>query len=50
MDGWTHKIVNDLELLLSTNLIHKHMHRHGTITHQHIHTHEHDHDHEHDQP
>jgi cobalt/nickel transport system ATP-binding protein len=50
IDGWTHKIVNDLELLLSTNLIHKHMHRHGAITHQHIHAHEHDHVHEHDQP
>jgi cobalt/nickel transport system ATP-binding protein len=50
IDGWTHKIVNDIELLLSTNLIHKHMHRHGAITHQHIHAHEHDHVHEHDQP
>ena len=47
IDGWTHKIVNDLELLLSTNLIHKHMHRHGTITHQHLHTHDSDHLHEH---
>ena len=47
VDGWTHKVVNDLELLLSTNLIHRHMHRHGAITHQHMHTHDHDHDHEH---
>ena len=48
VDGWTHKIVNDLELLLSTNLIHKHMHRHGTIVHQHMHAHDHDHLHEHE--
>lgn len=40
-------VVNDLELLLSTNLIHKHMHRHGNVVHQHMHTHEHDHIHEH---
>jgi cobalt/nickel transport system ATP-binding protein len=49
VDGWTHKIVNDLELLLSTNLIHRHMHRHGTITHQHLHTHDNDRIHEHEQ-
>jgi cobalt/nickel transport system ATP-binding protein len=48
VDGWTHKIVNDLELLLSTNLIHKHMHRHGAIVHQHMHSHDHDHVHEHE--
>lgn len=48
VDGKTHEIVNDLELLLSTNLIHRHMHRHGTITHQHLHTHDHDHVHPHE--
>ncbi len=47
VDGWSHKVVNDLDLLLSTNLIHKHMHRHGAIVHQHVHTHENEHAHDH---
>ncbi|OPY26298.1 MAG: putative ABC transporter ATP-binding protein [Methanocella sp. PtaU1.Bin125] len=43
-------VVNDLDLLLSTNLIHKHMHRHGAITHHHIHSHEGEHQHGHNGP
>ncbi|CAJ37929.1 energy-coupling factor ABC transporter ATP-binding protein [Methanocella arvoryzae] len=46
-DTHSASVVNNMELLLSTNLIHRHMHRHGNITHQHIHTHDHDHVHEH---
>jgi len=46
-DTHSASVVNNLELLLSTNLIHRHMHRHGTITHQHIHKHDSDHVHEH---
>ncbi len=30
-------VMNDLELLLSTNLIHEHMHRHATLMHNHLH-------------
>ncbi|HMK46118.1 MAG TPA: ABC transporter ATP-binding protein [Methanocella sp.] len=47
VDTDTHRVVNDMELLMSTNLIHRHMHRHGSLTHQHVHKHEHDHIHEH---
>jgi cobalt/nickel transport system ATP-binding protein len=49
VDANSASVVNNLELLLSTNLIHKHMHRHGTIAHQHIHSHEGEHGHGHDQ-
>ncbi len=48
VDAPTTRVANDLELLLSTNLIHKHMHRHGTTAHQHMHMHDHDHVHEHE--
>ncbi len=47
VDRGTSSVINDLELLLATNLIHKHMHRHGAIVHQHMHAHEKDHGHEH---
>jgi len=30
-------VMNDIELLLSTNLIHEHMHRHATLMHDHLH-------------
>jgi cobalt/nickel transport system ATP-binding protein len=47
VDRGTSYVINDLELLLATNLIHKHMHRHGAIVHQHMHAHEKEHGHEH---
>jgi cobalt/nickel transport system ATP-binding protein len=47
VDRGTSAVINDLELLLATNLIHKHMHRHGAIAHQHVHAHEKEHGHEH---
>lgn len=47
VDADTVKVINDLDLLLATNLIHKHMHRHGTILHQHVHAHDGEHRHEH---
>ncbi len=47
VDRETTSVINDLELLLATNLIHKHMHRHGAIVHQHMHAHEKEHGHEH---
>jgi cobalt/nickel transport system ATP-binding protein len=47
VDTLSHEVMNDLELLMSANLIHRHMHRHGNLTHQHLHAHEKDHLHEH---
>jgi len=47
VDTDSHKVMNDLELLMSANLIHRHMHRHGNLLHQHLHTHEKEHRHEH---
>jgi cobalt/nickel transport system ATP-binding protein len=47
VDRGTSSVLNDLELLLAANLIHKHMHRHGAIVHQHLHTHEKEHSHAH---
>ncbi len=47
VDRGTSAVINDLELLLAANLIHKHMHRHGAIVHQHMHAHEKEHGHEH---
>ena len=32
--------MNNLELLMSANLIHKHMHRHGKLMHEHLHSHD----------
>jgi len=40
-------VLSDLDLLLASNLIHRHMHRHGTVLHQHLHDHEQDHRHSH---
>ncbi|HWQ18978.1 MAG TPA: ABC transporter ATP-binding protein [Methanotrichaceae archaeon] len=48
VDRPTDEVLNDLELLLEANLIHKHMHRHGTITHQHLHDHHEAHKHVHE--
>ncbi len=47
VDTDSHKVMNDLELLMSANLIHRHMHRHGNLLHQHLHSHEKEHSHEH---
>jgi len=40
-------VMNDLELLVSANLLHKHMHRHATLMHEHLHAHDGEHHHEH---
>jgi len=48
VDAPSASVVNDRDLLLSTNLIHKHMHRHGQVVHQHVHAHEGEHEHGHD--
>lgn len=48
VDTETSKVLNDLDLLLEANLIHKHMHRHGTLVHQHVHMHDKEHHHEHE--
>jgi cobalt/nickel transport system ATP-binding protein len=40
-------VINDLDLLTSANLIHKHMHRHATLMHEHLHAHKGEHHHEH---
>ncbi|WP_174591382.1 energy-coupling factor ABC transporter ATP-binding protein [Methanocella conradii] len=47
VDTDSHKVMNDLELLMSANLIHRHMHRHGNLVHQHLHSHDKEHKHEH---
>lgn len=49
VDRNTTEVLNDLDLLLAANLIHKHMHRHGAIVHQHLHAHEKSHEHNHKQ-
>jgi cobalt/nickel transport system ATP-binding protein len=46
-DSHCNKVMNDLDLLLSANLIHRHMHRHGRLMHEHLHLHEREHCHEH---
>ena len=40
-------VMNNLELLMSANLIHKHMHRHGKLMHEHLHSHDRENHHEH---
>jgi cobalt/nickel transport system ATP-binding protein len=40
-------VLNDIDLLLETNLIHEHMHRHGRLIHRHPHTHRDEHAHTH---
>jgi cobalt/nickel transport system ATP-binding protein len=47
VDRDTDKVLNDIDLLLAANLIHKHMHRHGAIVHQHLHDHAENHKHGH---
>lgn len=48
VDRQTDEVMNDLDLLIAANLIHKHMHRHGAILHRHLHRHEDGHKHTHD--
>ena len=38
-DSNSNVVMNDLELLMSANLIHEHMHRHGKLMHEHLHSH-----------
>jgi cobalt/nickel transport system ATP-binding protein len=48
VDGNVEKVLDNLELLLSSNLIHEHMHIHGKLVHEHLHAaqdEEHMHDH-----
>ena len=40
-------VMNDLDLLISANLIHQHLHRHGKLLHEHLHAHTKEHDHVH---
>ncbi|AKB30085.1 ATPase component NikO of energizing module of nickel ECF transporter [Methanosarcina siciliae T4/M] len=48
VDGNVEKVLDNLELLLSTNLIHEHMHFHGKLVHEHLHAHYKEHMHEHE--
>ena len=48
VDGSVEKVLDNLELLLSANLIHEHMHVHGKLVHEHLHAHEREHMHEHE--
>lgn len=48
VDGDVEKVLDNLELLLSTNLIHEHMHIHGKLVHKHLHSHDNKHTHEHE--
>ena len=47
VDGDTVKVLDDMALLLSVNLIHEHMHIHGKTVHEHLHAHEKEHIHQH---
>ena len=46
VDDDVEKVLNNLELLLNSNLIHEHMH--SKLVHEHLHTHKGKHVHEHD--
>ncbi len=49
VDDRSEKVIENLELLLSANLIHEHMHIHGMLVHDHLHPaldEEHIHEHE----
>lgn len=46
-DGPTTKVLDDMALLLSVNIVHEHMHFHGKTVHEHIHAHIDGHKHEH---
>jgi cobalt/nickel transport system ATP-binding protein len=45
MDGGVEKVLDNLELLLASNLIHEHMHIHGKLVHEHLHSHDKEHTH-----
>ncbi len=45
VDGDVENVLANLELLLSTNLIHEHMHIHGKLVHEHLHSHDKEHTH-----
>jgi cobalt/nickel transport system ATP-binding protein len=47
VDDRSNSIMNDLEVLMANNLIHRHMHRHGDLVHQHLHSHDKEHGHDH---
>jgi cobalt/nickel transport system ATP-binding protein len=47
-DNSTAKVLDDMELLLSVNLIHEHMHLHGKTVHEHPHAHKGEHLHRHE--
>lgn len=47
MDGNSEEVLSNYELLLATNLIHKHMHLHGRLMHEHQHAHINEHQHKH---
>lgn len=47
VDRDVEKVLDNMELLLSTNLIHEHMHVHGKLVHEHLHFHNKEHTHEH---
>ena len=47
VDGETAKVLDDMALLLSVNLIHEHMHIHGKAVHEHLHAHGKEHAHKH---
>jgi cobalt/nickel transport system ATP-binding protein len=47
VDGDTVKVLDDMALLLSVNLIHEHMHIHGKTVHEHLHAHGKEHEHQH---
>jgi cobalt/nickel transport system ATP-binding protein len=47
-DGKTGDIMHDQDLLISSNLIHRHLHRHGKLMHEHLHQHNQEHSHQHE--
>jgi len=47
LDGDSSQVMKNTELLISTNLIHKHVHRHGNVLHDHLHPHSSEHNHDH---
>jgi cobalt/nickel transport system ATP-binding protein len=47
-DGDAKNVLDDMDLLLSANLIHEHMHIHGKLVHEHLHAHTKEHRHEHE--
>ena len=40
-------VMNNMDLLISANLVHRHKHRHGKLQHEHLHAHSREHDHVH---